>query len=130
MIIDNLCKVAVKTEATSPVSSGKGDDAPLCFEFIFGIASDGLSSFERQLYRKSTADVVSVSVPKTQAAEYFGHTFQHLRKLFSSSAVPECLALRFTVLSVRQSRDTEIIQALSRSLGHSCGGSGCDCGCS
>ncbi len=130
MIIENLRKVTIKTEVNSPVSAGKREDAPLCFAFIFGIASDGISSFERQLYQKSTADVVCVSVPKTQAAEYFGHTYQHLRKLIDSTAESPCLDLRITVVSVQQSRDTEIIQAMSRSLAHGCGGSGCDCGCS
>ena len=130
MIIENLCKVTVKTEVNRPVSPAEREDTPLCFDFIFGIARDGLSSFERQLYQKSTADVVSVSVPKTLAAEYFGHAYQHLHRLFSPGAEPECLDLRVTVLSVQQCRDTEIIQAMSRSLGHGCGGSGCDCGCS
>ncbi len=130
MIIENLCKVTVKAEIKRPLSPGKGDGTVHRFEFIFGIASDGLSSFERELYKKSTADVVSVSVPKTLAAEYFGHIYQHLSQLFRSSVKPEGLDLSFTVLSVQQSREKEIIQAMSRSLSHGCGGSGCDCGCS
>lgn len=130
MIIENLSKVTVETEINPSAAVGKGDDAVHRFEFIFGIASPGLSSFEQQLYNKSVADVVSVSVPKTLAAEYFGHIYQHLRQLFGSSAEPDVLDLRFTVVSVQQSQGKEIIKAMSRSLAHSCGGSGCDCGCS
>ena len=130
MIIENLCKVTIKAEINSPVSPGRCDDTVRCFEFVYGIASEGLSAFERELYKKSTADVVSVSVPKRQAAEYFGHTYQDLCQLFRFTVEPGGLVLRFTVLSVQQSQDKEIIKAMSRSVGHGCGGSGCDCGCS
>ncbi len=127
MIIDNLSTVTVEAAVNPPSTS---QEEPLRFAFIFGIAREGLSSFERDLYRKAVGDIVSVSVPKSSACDYFGLSYQYLHRLINNSTEAHAPVCTFTVVSVRQSLEKEIIQAMSRSIKHSCGGGGCDCGCS
>ncbi len=122
MNIDNLSKVTVSIEI-----NGNG---PTCFDYIFGISSSGLSSFELDLYKKSAGDTLTISIPGTTAPEYFGHLFRHVYQLVNLPVVPQTCDARITIVTVEPSEERDVIKAMAQSLGHSCGGGGCDCGCS
>lgn len=131
MKIDNLSKVTFEIEINSDTGNVIDDQkSPLRFDFIFGVSSSGLSSFEREVYKKSEGDTISISVPGPLAPEYFGHAYHRIYQLMKFGIVPEVFDLQVRIIAVQQSEEREVIKAMSQSIGHSCGGGGCDCGCS
>lgn len=131
MKIDNLSKATFEIEINSDTGNVINDQkSPLRFDFIFGVSSSGLSSFEREVYKKSEGDTISISVPGPLAPEYFGRAYQQIYQLVKFGIVPEFFDFKVRIVAVRQSEDREVIKAMSQSIGHSCGGGGCDCGCS
>lgn len=131
MKIDNLSKVTFEIEINCDTGKLINDQqSPLRFDFIFGISRSGLSSFELEIYKKSEGDTLSISVPGPLAPEYFGHVYHHIYQLVKFGIVPEVFDLKVRIVAVQQSEDREVIKAMTQSIGHSCGGGGCDCGCS
>lgn len=131
MNVDNLTKVTVDIQfKDQTASSAPGQDRMNRFDFIYGIASSGLSTFEREIYNKSAGDTVSISVPRSLAPEYFGHIYQRLYQHVKSSIIPDVFNLKVSISAVQQSDEREVVKAMTQSLGHSCGGGSCDCGCS
>ena len=131
MKIDNLSKVTFEIEINSDTGNVINDQkSPLRFDFIFGVSSSGLSSFEREVYNKSEGDTIAISVPGPMAPEYFGRIYHHIYQLIKFGIVPEVLDLKVRIVAVQQSEEREVIKAMTQSIGHSCGGGGCDCGCS
>jgi hypothetical protein len=103
--------------------------SPAAFEFIYGIASDGLCPFESALYDKHEGDKLVLGVPAADAQEFFGHIFQPLRQLLNLPIMPETIYLSIEVTAVVNADNREVVQSLAKSLAHgSCGGS-CGCGC-
>jgi hypothetical protein len=131
MNIDNLSKITFEIEINSDTGTLINDQKnPLRFDFIFGVSSSGLSSFEREIYKKSEGDTILISVPGALAPEYFGNAYHHIFQLVKFGIVPEVFNLKLRIAAVQQSEEREVIKAMTQSLGHSCGGGGCDCGCS
>jgi len=122
MKIDNLRKITVLMEIEG--------NQPIRLSCVFGIASTGLSSFELDLYQKSAGDILFISVPGTMAAEYFGHLFRQLSQQLNHPVTPQTYEAKVTIVAVEPSDEKEVVKAMAQSLGHSCGGGGCDCGCS
>ncbi len=131
MNIDNLMKVTVEIQFNDKTAdSAPGLNNTFCFEFIFGVASSGLSTFEQEIYLKSAGDTLSISVPRTSAPEYFGHLYQHLHHQVKSTIMPDVFNLDVSISAVQKSEQREVVKAMSQSLGHDCGGGSCGCGCS
>lgn len=131
MNIDNLTKVTAEIQFSDKTAdSFPGRKSMIRLDFIFGVASSGLSAFEREIYNKSAGDTVSISVPRSLAPEYFGHIYQRLYQHVKSSIIPDVFNLKVSISAVQQSDEREVVKAMTQSLGHSCGGGSCDCGCS
>lgn len=131
MNIDNLTKVTVDIQFNDTTADLlPGQKNMLRLDFIYGVASSGLSAFEREIYNKCAGDTVSISVPRTLAPEYFGHIYQRLYQHVKSSIIPDVYNLKVSISAVQQSDEREVVKAMTQSLGHSCGGGSCDCGCS
>jgi hypothetical protein len=131
MNIDNLTKVTVEIQFnTKTAGSAPGVNNTVRFDFIFGVAPSGLSSFERDIYLKSAGDTLSLSVPRTSAPDYFGHLYQHLYHQLKATIMPDVFNLDVSISAVQKSEEREVVKAMSQSLGHGCGGGSCGCGCS
>jgi hypothetical protein len=103
--------------------------SPAAFEFIYGVASDGLCPFESALYDKHEGDKLALNIPAAGAQEFFGHIFQPLRQLLNLLIIPETIYLSIEVTAVVNADNREVVQSLAKALAHgSCGGS-CGCGC-
>lgn len=104
-------------------------DAPISFDFIYGVASDGLSPFESALSDKHAGDTLIVSVKQADAHQFFGHIFHTLSKSLGMKIMPETICLEIEVAAVTEPDDREVVQSLASALKHGgCGGS-CGCGC-
>ena len=108
----------------------KRPTAPESLEFIFGIASSGLSPFEQAIQYKSSGDHIEVAIEASKAPNYFGHFYKQLCSYMPLGIIPETFDLTFIVADVKKSEEKDIVKAMAQSLGHGCGGGGCDCGCS
>jgi len=129
MKIDNLSKVGLEIQFKSSAAPSTDSGAPIILDFIYGVASSGLSLLEQKLYQKEVGTSIQMSIPRASAAEAFGHAYTSFCKSLTKRVVPDMLELTITVISVSNAQEREVIQAIAQSVGHGCGGGSCDCGC-
>jgi hypothetical protein len=102
---------------------------PVNFQFIYGVASDGLCPFEAALHDKAIGDSLILVVPSGEAHEFFGHLFSPLYRALGVQIIPETITLQADIMSVAAAENQEIVQSLAKALAAGgCGGS-CGCGC-
>jgi hypothetical protein len=110
------------------IADGVGSK-PVIFEFIYGIASGGLCSFEGVLHNKGEGENLTITVSATEAHEFFGHLLLPLRQALGLQIMPETIILTAAVIAVADADDREVVQSLAKALAAGgCGGS-CGCGC-
>ncbi len=107
----------------------KSQESPVLFEMIYGIGMAGLNAFELALEGKKVGDMLRLKVLASQAEEFFGQFFPGLRVHLGLHIVPAEMNLLLKVKEVRDANNSEVVKALAKSGGHSCGGGSCDCGC-
>lgn len=122
--LDNLMKVGLTLEAGASEDSFDLLAEPEKIEFIYGIATCGITPFEKLLYQKGAGDELCFTVQLKNFREFFGpltpelpDRLQHRDRTF----------IRVTIGSVQRPSDSEVIKALAASAG-GCGGD-CGCGC-
>jgi hypothetical protein len=121
--IQHLKKVTLSLAADSIGSE------PVIFDFIYGIASGGLCSFEGVLHNKGEGEKLTITVSATEAHEFFGHLLLPLRQALGLQIMPETIILTAAVIAVADADDREVVQSLAKALAAGgCGGS-CGCGC-
>jgi hypothetical protein len=127
--IQILKKVTLSLMAGSTSDTFSLTGSPVTLEFIYGVASDGLCSFESFLYGRREGSKFILSVPIAEAHEFFGHVYQSLFQVLGLPIMPETLFLKIEITSIVDPDNREVVQSLARSLMHdSCSGS-CGCGC-
>lgn len=121
--IDNMLKVTVVLEAGTAGGPFEAIEEPKKIDFIYGVATCGITPFEKLLFQKQAGDEVVTTVDLKSAAEYFGPLSPGIL-----SWLPERreLAFKLGIDAVSKPQDSEIIKALAS--GGGCGGD-CDCGC-
>ena len=130
MKIENLSTITLETEILHDKDvEGKNERKPAQFDFILGVASNGLSPFELALHDRSQGDTIECEVPGTKANDYFGQLYKRIFTNASFTIIPHSFRVKVHILSVRKSDEKEIVKAMARSLTHSCGTGSCDCGC-
>lgn len=126
--VQPMKKLRLQISAASTPGTAPGGD-PVAVEFIYGVASDGLSPFERVLSGKNKGDILSLSVAAGGAQGYFGNILGNIQQLLGLTILPPTIYLTVEIEEILDAENREIVQALAKSLSHGCGGS-CDCGCS
>lgn len=125
-----LKKVTLSLRAGS-TGSAPGEDneiaAPVIFEFIYGLASDGLCPFESALHEKRAGESLSLKISPTEAPDFFGHLFWPIRQALGLQVMPQTIALEVEVTAVIDAENREVVQSMAKA-GSGCGGS-CGCGC-
>ena len=119
LAIDNLRKVALVLEVGNSQEAFTPLKDPKTLEFIYGVATHGITPFERLLYQKSTGDEVMATVDLDNADEYFGPLSHGIQSWLQGGGE---LVLKVGVQSVSTPADREIVKALAS-------GGGCGCGC-
>ena len=125
--IQNLKKITLLLGIGTAKEKSDPIGAPVEFEFIYGMASAGLSPFECALYEKSPGEHLRFDIAAAEAPEFFGHLLLPVRQVLGLSIMPQKLALQVAVHSVDDPDNREIVQYLAKA-GSGCGGS-CGCGC-
>lgn len=125
-----LKKVTLSLIAGSAGSEpGKGNltGSPVIFEFIYGLASDGLCPFESALHDKRAGESLTLTVSTAEAHEFFGHLYSPLRQALGLQIMPQTMVLTVEVTAVSDADNREVVQSMAK-VSSGCGGS-CGCGC-
>lgn len=121
-----LTKVSLSIDKISKNMNPVTSSQSVHFEFVYGIATEGLTAFELTLSDKVPGDRVNIQIEPSQARPYFEHLLPPLLEAFNSE-LPSHLNIEVT--SVSQVSDRELVRALAeKNEGGGCGG-GCECGC-
>lgn len=96
------------------------------FDFIFGLAPEGMTPFEYELLEKKAGEKVTVSFREQEYENYFEHLQPPIMDLFDG---PEQLFLRVKIVSIGNPESREIIKAMAEVAAYREGGCGCGCGC-
>jgi len=125
--ISPLTKVSLSLSAADDASGHKLTPADIQFEFIYGIGTEGLSTFEKELHGLLAGARMTIRVETREMESYF----EHLRcPLLEAVRIQPPFNLAIEVLSVRPATDRELVQALANKDSSGCDcDCGCDCGC-
>ena len=105
------------------------DGKTLPFEFIFGIASDGMCPFEYELLHKTVGDRLRLTIPPDAAGQAFAHLHAPLRMALAPIATHAPLQLDIRIAGVREAEPREVVRAMAQAAEmDGCGGD-CGCGC-
>jgi hypothetical protein len=125
--VENLKKVTLFFRAgTAPEEMDLIIDPPE-FEFIFGLASEGMTAFEYQLAQKTQGQTISFQLKKEDVYDFFGPLQLPVRTLFTGGR--DAVYLKVTITSVVAAESREIIRAMAEMLAYGGGGCAGDCGC-
>jgi len=107
---------------------------PVAFEFICGIAPNGITPFEYRLIKKGPGARVEVEVLEANLTREFEHLAPPLVAALGRARRPARWFLSATVAAVNPAESREVVRALARFSeaaedGCGCGGGG-GCGCS
>lgn len=122
--VEDLKKVTLTFQAGT--SAAQMDLTPQHpeFEFIFGLATEGMTPFEYELVDKSEGEEILLHIKKNSINRFFEHLSPPLGDLFEDR---DEIYLRARIAAVADADNREIVKAMADMASH--GGSGCDCGC-
>jgi len=128
--IEPMKKVTLSLRKTGDSGWSQPDASAVDFEFIYGVASDGLCPFELALAEKSAGDSLTITVPAVEVHEYFGYLYFPLCQVLGLQIAPQTIIFKAEITAVTEADNREVVQSLAKALSHGgCGGS-CGCGCS
>ena len=118
--VDHLKKVRLEV---------RFDGRTVPFDFIFGVASDGMCPFEYKLLHKTVGHRLHLIVPQTDAPGFFAHLYLPLRAALSCFGTRETYDLAIAIAAVTDPDQREVVRALAQATeNEGCGGN-CGCGC-
>ena len=124
IVVDYLKKVTIELEAGSKSDHMNLTNAPFQHTFVFGVASDGITLFEKAFFAGTVGDQQTFEIKGENACDILGH----LRtSLLSQLPVSPPFFLKARITNIVQAENREVIQAMAATL-NDCGDN-CDCGC-
>ncbi len=120
--IDNLKKITAKCKAGSVPGGNDVASGDETFDFVFGIASEGLTPFEFMLGEKTVGDCLEFVIDSKDVCK----TFQHLE--IPGMTLPSAGgAIYFTldIQGVSSADNREVIKAMAGL--NACEGGSCEC---
>jgi len=122
--VEHLKKITLTFQAgTSP---GKMDLTPNHpgFEFIFGLAPEGMTPFEYELVKKTEGEEILLHLKRETLNKFFEHLSPQLWDLFDGR---DEVYLKVKICEISAADNRKIVKALAELAAH--GGGECDCGC-
>jgi len=121
--ISPLTKVTLTLTACPDNSSIGPSPAKTQFEFVYGIGTEGLSAFEKELHGLFIGDRMTIRAVADEMQSYF----EHLRcPLLEAVKLQPPFDLTIEVQSVTLATNRELVHALAN---RDVSGCDCDCGC-
>lgn len=123
--VNNLKKITLSFLAgTSPGAMDLTPKHPQ-FEFIFGLAPEGMTPFEYELAEKVEGEEILLHLKKDTLNRFFEHLTPPIWDLLDGR---DEIYLQVKVLAISAADNREIVKALADMTAHGDGGD-CDCGC-
>ena len=98
--------------------------ANIKFDFIYGIGTEGLTAFEKDIHGMAIGHQIDIRVSPGQMQSYFEHLTP---PLIEAVDIRPPFVLRVEIQSLAPATDRELIHALANK--NAGWGGGCDCGC-
>jgi hypothetical protein len=121
--VDSLKKIEMFLEAGTTPNKMDITSQPVKEQFIFGIASDGLTPFECEMADKSPGEVTVLQLNQTQITTMFGHL---AKLILDNIEMRDSFYLKVKIIDIVTPENREVVNAIAESLKH---GDGCECGC-
>ncbi|MFZ0449784.1 MAG: hypothetical protein WAL98_11135 [Desulfatiglandaceae bacterium] len=125
--IENLKKVRIlwkpETGAENVAPTPKYPE----FEFIFGLAPEGMTPFEYELLDKTEGESVQLHLKKGTFEQFFEHVNPPIMDLFEGG---DEVHIRAEIVSIADAGSSEVIKAMAQMASYREGDCGCGCGCS
>ena len=122
--VEHLKKIILKIQAgTSPDNMNLTPQSPQ-FNFIFGLAPEGMTPFEYKLVDKVENDEVQLHLKAASLGTFFEHLNPPIRDLMKDR---DEIYLNVKIAGISKAENREVVKAMAEMAGH--GGGGCDCGC-
>jgi len=109
-IVEGLRKISVTVEAGTTAERMDLEIRPGSAEFIFGIATEGLTPLEARLAGKRVGETVAFSLEPRRISTVAGHLCRHLPKLPDKE---EPVFLRIRIEDIRPADNREVVRAMA-----------------
>ncbi len=96
------------------------------FEFIFGLAPEGMIPFEYELLGRKEGENVAIPLRRQEYDTFFEHLQPPIMDLFDGR---ERIFLNAKIVSVNTPENREVIKAMAQIADYREGACGCGCGC-
>jgi len=123
-VVDYLKKVTLELEAGTGPDRMDLTQSPLQHAFVFGVASNGITPFEKAFFSCTVGEEQIFDIKGQNACDTLGHLTS---SLLTQLPVSPPFFLKARIAHVAQADNREVIQAMAATL-NGCG-DGCDCGC-
>ena len=125
IVVDYLSKVHMELECGVAPDHMDLTAEPLACHFIYGVASEGITAFEKQLFAKPIGYETTIHLRRETAREALGHL---QKPLFDILPAATDFFLKVRITGVEAADNREVIQAIAAGTSaHDCD---CGCGCS
>lgn len=96
------------------------------FEFIFGLAPEGMTPFEYELLGRKEGEEITISLRKEDYETFFEHLRPPIMDIFDGR---EEVFLTAKIGSISTPENREVIKAMAEMADYREGECGCGCGC-
>ena len=124
--VENLKKITLTFQAgTFPDKMNLAPPHPK-FEFIFGLAPEGMTPFEYKLVDKTEGEEIILHLEKNSFNRFFEHLSPPIWGLLDGR---DEVYLKAKIAAVGTADNREIVKAMADMAKHGSGGCDCGCGC-
>ncbi len=124
--IENLKKVRILWKPETGTGKAVPDPEYPEFEFIFGLAPEGMTPFEYELLDKTEGESVLLHLKKGTFEQFFEHVNPPIMDLFDGR---DEVHIRAEIVSIDDAGNKEVIKGMSQMASYREGDCGCGCGC-
>ncbi len=121
-----LTKLTLALEVNSDSAETSPPSDTVTFNFVCGLAIEGLTAFEKEIQGMSPGDRTRLQIESHNAIPIFEHL---ARPLMAELPFDPPLELSIEVVSVEPVTDRELVKALAEKTESSGGDCGCGCSC-
>ena len=124
MLVDYLKKVTLELEAGTGPDDMNLTNGPRQHTFVFGVASVGITPFEKVLFSGAIGDEQTLEIQKENVCDLLGHLSTDLLGQLPS---PPPFFLKTRITHIVQAESREVVKAMAAAISDC--GADCDCGC-
>lgn len=122
--VDAMKKISLLFRSGTAPDKMDLTSAPVKYEFILGLGTEGLTPFEYELVNKSIDDELVLAIKREEISSRFKHMASFILRNIS---IADIFYLSIKIIDISVPENREIIKAMAENA--ACGHDDCDCGC-